>query len=248
MTLLSGHLKRKKIIAALDKLTDNVKDAYNGVMDRIYAQDEERRTIAIIALKWITYAKERLKVDELLHAIELGLDPECKDIANDDLVDLDQLLSCCAGLLILNIKDRTIQLFHYTTQDFLEKQFLKADANISLAKFCLTYLTFDAFSDPPEEERKLRSVMKTYPLCSYAARYWGYHSRLGLETNIVSAILSTLSNQKKRDMMATIEEFHLLYGQSQARRMTVLHLTARYGLYEACCTILNQQLGLSASN
>jgi hypothetical protein len=246
MTLLSGHIKRTKIIAVLDKLTDDVEDAYNGVMDRIYAQDEERRKIAITALKWITYSKERLNVDELLHAIELGLDPECKDIDNDDLVDLDQLLSCCAGLLILNIKDGTIQLFHYTTQDFLKTRFLKADAHTSLAKFCLTYLTLDAFSDPPEEERKLRSVMRTYPLCSYAARYWGYHSRLGLETNIVAAILSTLSNQKKRDMMANIEEFHLGYGQS--RRRTVLHLTARYGLYEACCTILNHQLALSSSN
>jgi hypothetical protein len=120
MTLLSGQLKHTKIIAALDKLTDNVKNAYNGVMNRISAQDQERRTIAITALKWITYAKERLKVDELLHAIELGLNPECKDINNNDLVDLNQLLSCCAGLLILNIKGGTIQLVHHTTQDFLE--------------------------------------------------------------------------------------------------------------------------------
>jgi hypothetical protein len=239
MTLLSGHMKRKKIVAALDKLTDNVGDAYDGVMGRIYDQDEDRRTIAITALKWITYANKRLTIDQLQHAIELGLDPDCNDIDNDDLVDPDQVLSCCAGLLILNQEDRTIRLVHYTTQDYIETQFLQLDAHTSLAKFCLTYLAFNEFVNPPKDYRELGEFIRPYPLCRYAATYWGYHAGLGAEKNLVQAILSTLATQTTRDM---IETLNLNSWDYAVEGKTLLHLTSQHGLSQTSSAILNDHV------
>lgn len=233
MTLLSGHIKRKKIVAALDKLTDNVGEAYDGVMGRVFDQDEDRQTIAITALKWVAYANGRLTIDQLLHAIELGLDPDCKDIDNDDLVDLDQVLSCCMGLLAFNREDQTIRLVHYTTQDYIETQFSKLDAHTLLAKFCLTYLAFEAFSELPKYSI-LNSLMEQYPLSHYAARHWLYHARLGAETNLVEAILLTLSTQTKRHVIQILDD-----RWGKFKRNSLLHWTSQHGLSHTSSAILD---------
>lgn len=235
MTVLSGHIKRKKILAALEKLTDNVVDAYDGVMGRISEQGEDRRTIAITALKWITYAEQRLTIDELLHAIELGLDPDCHDIDNYDLVDPDQVLSCCMGLLTLNREDRTIRLVHFTTQGYIETQIPNIDAHTSLAKSCLTYLAFDVFVFHPglKTDQEFLRLKKRYPLSGYAASCWGYHASLGAEKDLIQAILSTLSTQTIRDMIQTLVE-----GEGEGPGL--LHYTSQHGLSQTSAVILNE--------
>jgi len=102
MTLLSGQISRNKIRQALEKLPDRLYDTYDTIMDRIGKQDEERKMIATTALTWITCARKRLKVEELVHAILVSLDPEIGDIETDDLIDVDVLLSSCLGLVVLN--------------------------------------------------------------------------------------------------------------------------------------------------
>jgi hypothetical protein len=239
MTLLSGHIKRKKILAALEKLTDNVVDAYDGVMGRISEQGEDRRTIASMALKWVTYAKERLTIDQLLHAIELGLDPDCNDIDNDDLVGPDEVLSCCMGLLTLNREDQTIRLVHFTTQGYIETQIPNIESHTSLAKSRLTYLAFDVFVFNPrlKERRELVLLKKRYPLSGYAAGSWGYHARLGAEKDLIQAILSTLSTQAIRDM---IETLRWALDRSWQPGPTLLHCTSRDGLSQTSAVILNE--------
>jgi len=147
MRLLSRQVTQRRIKVALDKLPEKLGDAYNEIWDRIFGQDKDKddqdediQTIARAALTWITYAKERLTVEMLLHAIASWLDPELKRIEAEDLIELELLLSSCVGLLILNQEDGVIRLVHYTTQDYLERQLPRIEANTSIARICLTQL------------------------------------------------------------------------------------------------------------
>jgi hypothetical protein len=199
--------------------------------------------MAVTALTWIAHAKERLKVDILLHAIAVCLEPKRTDVNEYDLVDVELLLSSCAGLVIVNKEDRVIRLVHFTTQDYLETRFPSVDANTSIATTCLTYLSFHIFSDPPETEFALKDLMNKYALSDYAAEYWGDHAREGREEDIEQLILSTLRTQEMRDMTGRFH-FRRYSGFSEPARFSRLHLFSIYGLSRLCSTVLNQDVVL----
>jgi hypothetical protein len=233
------------MLAALDKLPEKLANAYDDVMDRISHQDDARKTIADTALTWIVYAKERLQTNALLHAIEVGLDPQVTDIDNDDLIGLDLLLSSCAGLVIVNNEDGIIRLVHYTTQDYLETRFQRVDANTFIAKTCLTYFGLNVFSEPPETKDAVKSLMKKHTLSGYAAKYWGYHAHESREEDLEQAILSTLCTQRKRDMIDRFEQLHQYSEIYYLSRFSLLHLISMYGLSRSCVTLLNPDIVLS---
>lgn len=160
---MSGHVNRRRVQNALSKLPERIDDAYREVWDRIFGQhqaegrhasvredqDKDRQIIARVALTWITHAKERLTVDMLLRAIAISLEPDLERIEEDDLIDVELLLSSCAGLVIVNQEDGFIRLVHYTTQDYLEKQLPRIEANTSIARVCLTYFGLEGCSTFP---------------------------------------------------------------------------------------------------
>lgn len=244
MELLTGLVTPNRIRAALDKLPQKLPDAYGEVMERIDQQDEDQRIMAVTALTWIAHAKERLKVDILLHAIAVYLEPKRTDVDEYDLVDVELLLSSCAGLVIVNKEDRIIRLVHFTTQDYLETRFPSVDANTSIARICLTYLGFDMFLDPPETKDALKDLMNKYALSGYAAVYWGDHAREGREEDIEQLILSTLRTQEKRDMIGRFDDFHRYSKLGEPARFSRLHFFSIYGLSRLCSTVLNQDVVL----
>lgn len=161
MTLLSGHVNRCRVTAALNKLPEKLGDAYDEVWDRIFSQDEDRQTIARAALTWITYAKERLTADMLLRAIALSLEPDMERIEDEDLIDVELLLSSCVGLVILNQDDGIIRLVHFTTQDYLERRLARIDANTSIARVCLMCFGLEGLREIPEiEDRSFRTPLR----------------------------------------------------------------------------------------
>jgi len=249
MQLLSGRVTRKRFLAALVKLPETREDIYATVMKRIASQDEERQKIATTALTWITYAKERLNVDQLLHAIAVNLDPEIKDIETDDLIDVELLLSSCLGLVVLNKEDGIVRLVHYTTQDYLEKKFPKLDANTSIAKISMTYLDFVVDLSSTLKERKeydasnphiyqdimekMQNLDEKYKLAAYAVNYLGEHVREGNEKALTSDVLVFLSSQE-RDVITYFKYFSewLAFG------LTQLHFLSMVGLPCVCRTYL----------
>ena len=243
MQLLSGRVTRKRFLAALVKLPETRDDIYATVMKRIASQDEERQKIASTALTWITYAKKRLNVDQLLHAIAVNLDSEIEDIETDDLIDVELLLSSCLGLVVLNKEDGIVRLVHYTTQDYLEKKFPKLDANTSIAKTSMTYLDFVVDLSSTSKERKSHSyqaIMKKmqnldekYKLAVYAVNYLGAHVREGNEKALTSDVLVFLSSQE-RDAITYFKYFL----ERKAFGFTQLHFLSMVGLSCVCRTYL----------
>jgi len=248
MKLLSGHVNKKKIRTILVKLPDKLGDVYNTVMSRIFSQDgEQRQTVAKTALTWITYAKERLTADQLMHVIAVDLDPTTADIDSEDLIDLDILLSSCVGLVVFNKEVGTVRLVHYTTQVFLEERFPKRDASSSMAKTCLTYLVpvgrlcGACQRNYPQFAAAIRAYVvrsQKYKLASYAANYWVKHALDAGEENLIQDILDLLSCSTTRTAIEVLVGRVLRYCDIVG--FTVLHFLSVYGLPRCCRALLNE--------
>lgn len=120
--------------------------AYKGAMQRIDDQLEGFRFLAKQVLGWLTYAKRLMSMTELQHAIAIELGE--REFDKDNLVDPGELVSVCAGLVVVDDQSKAVRLVHYTTQEYFEQygESLLPGARQTIAESCLTYLLYDDFA------------------------------------------------------------------------------------------------------
>ena len=179
---------------ALDTLPkggDALPVVYNQAMQRIEAQKPGMSRLAQKAMSWITYAERLLTAVELQCA--LAVQHGTSDFDEENLYDVDDIVSACGGLVIVDEGQQTdtVRLVHYSTQEFLrqagDRYFPNAQQNIATS--CLTYLLYDTFqedlqcdstSDPNIKLEKkvyhVRDTRKQYPLLLYAIEHWETHA------------------------------------------------------------------------
>lgn len=114
-------------------------------------------------------------------AVEIG----CKSMDPDNkLNDPKDILDICGGLIDLDEDNLTLGLSHFTVKTYLISTDIiqgpavgyyaqHTIANTELAKICLTYITFDDFSNWPCDDYEAR--LEEYPLLAYAVKYWPEH-------------------------------------------------------------------------
>ncbi|KAJ7143051.1 ankyrin repeat-containing domain protein [Mycena epipterygia] len=190
---LTTKLTIKAVRETLRSMPNDLEHTYDEVVHRINRQGDDHRNLAWLALSWITHAKRLLRPAELVEAlaVELGatyLDPE-------NLLDMKTIQSSCAGLIIINEKDDTIRLIHYTMQHYLERiqssEF--SGASIHITMICITYLSFEVFirnvhNDDPKK------LLHENPFLNYAVEYCLIHVRGEPESQLRDTILSFLGN------------------------------------------------------
>ncbi|EGO31064.1 hypothetical protein SERLADRAFT_376634, partial [Serpula lacrymans var. lacrymans S7.9] len=72
------------------------------------------------------------------------------------------------------------------------------NAQNEITTTCLTYLSFDAFSQGPcQSEKDLESMVQHNVLFDYSARYWGDHARGQVEEDCKAAIQKFLQDDSK---------------------------------------------------
>ncbi|KAJ6541357.1 hypothetical protein B0H19DRAFT_852133, partial [Mycena capillaripes] len=107
----------KGVQEALKALPKTLDDSYDNVMNQIEDQNEENKYIAHLALTWVANAKRPLKVLEFQTA--LAIEAGSKSLNKANIVDMDTVLSVCAGLIIKDEQLSVVRLVHYTTQEYL---------------------------------------------------------------------------------------------------------------------------------
>ncbi|KIM94744.1 hypothetical protein OIDMADRAFT_135812, partial [Oidiodendron maius Zn] len=172
-------IKTKKSLNKVKKALENLptgfqaySHAYKDAMERIRAQDIDSRELAEHVLSWIVHAKRQLSITELQHAlaVEVG-EPELDE---ENLPQIDDMVSVCAGLVTVDRESKIIRLVHYTTQEYFERTWTSWIPNVQtdITKTCVTYLSFNTFevgfcsSDEAFYKRLQENV-----LYDYAARY-----------------------------------------------------------------------------
>jgi ankyrin repeat protein len=225
------------VLSTLDKLSKGsaaLGDAYSEAIRRIDGQLAEDRLLARRALSWISCAQRLLTTKELCHA--LAIERGDKALNNNNIYDVEDVISVCAGLVTVDAESNIVRLVHYTTQEYFERELLtwNPGAQEEIAAACLTYLSFDTFrsgsctSDEAFEQRLAENAF-----FDYSARYWSEHTRPVENTNSCLA-LAFLCDEALVDCIVqgalTSKYKYKGYSRYFPNRTSGLHLTAMYGL------------------
>lgn len=256
LTSLSGKMSRNKIrteLQALARGSQTYDEAYDSTMRRIFDQGADEGIMALRVLSWITYAERPLTTFELQHAlaVELG-EPQFDE---DNLYDLEDLVSVCAGLVTITMdgSKSILRLVHTTTREYFEKKLVSwlPDPQGEIGTTCITYISYDAFNtgscatDSSFEER-----LEKYPLYSYAAKNWGHHIRAQPIANVL--LMAFLQDPSKTDACGQAifarrgYTSHEGYSSDVPLGTTGLHLVAYFGLAEVAALLLEQYATLSS--
>ncbi|KAJ7485603.1 ankyrin repeat-containing domain protein [Mycena latifolia] len=180
----------KAVRNALNNMPDNLNSTYDEVVDRINRQSDDDKQLAWRTLSWVTNAKRPLRPAELREA--LAVEQGTKRLDHDNLLDMETILSVCAGLVVINEADRRLRLIHYTMQSYLDRvqSNIFPQAKMEITTTCITYLSFDTIrqnSDP-------MSLFRQNSLLDYAVEYCLIHARGEPEVQIKQSILSFLAD------------------------------------------------------
>lgn len=169
---------KAEVRQAIRSLPKELNDTFKAILNRIYTQSRSRVELAMKTLKFVSYAKRPLGIDELKQALAVNLGDS--DVNREYERPLKLILGSCAGLVAADSESSTIRLVHYSLQEYLERerQNLFPNGEAEVAKTCLTLLLFDNFgSTQGISKTELASLLKPYPFLRYAAMYWGDHAR-----------------------------------------------------------------------
>jgi ankyrin repeat protein len=229
----------------LPKGSEAYDHAYKEAMERIEGQKPGFQELAKQVLSWITFARRPLTTLELRHAfaVEIGE----SEFDEENLPEIEDMISVCAGLVTVDEESDIIRLVHYTTQDYFERtqRVWFPDVQRDIVTTCATYLSFDAFetgfcSTNEEFEARLR----LNPLYDYAAQNWGYHARI-VSTEVERSVLALLESEanvsaSNQAMMASEKYRYGDYSQEVPKNVTGVHLAAYFGLEEITSTLLKK--------
>ncbi|KAI0387296.1 hypothetical protein F5Y04DRAFT_274154 [Hypomontagnella monticulosa] len=210
---------------------------YEDAMGRIESQPPDQERLAKQVLSWVACAKRPFTILELQHALSVKMKEPNSD-EEEDLVQIEPMVSACVGLININAETKTIHLFHHTAKEYFKRErdrwFPHAETN--MGEICVKYLSFDDFQDgfcPTDDEFEER--LQQYPFYDYAAHYWGYHIRVSTPPHYNA--LDFLQQRSKVDAsiqaLMTSRKHPRSLGYSQnVPRMTALHLAAYFGFSE----------------
>ena len=215
---------------------------YREAIERIKKPSNHFSRLAMNVLAWISRAQRPLKEVELRHALAVMPGQKYADEHKNYLTPMGPLVGCCAGLVEIDTQS-VVRLTHPTVQEYLDKfsdeLFSKADFNI--ARTCLTYLCFDAFSENPcvsdegdKDDKDLKSRLQLFPFLDYAVPYWCHHLRGNPEKELKELTLSLLDNDSNLSNFKQVWNIsrHLYRGYPPLFHpvMTGLHIAAYFDL------------------
>jgi len=173
---LRGKTTKKAIKSTLEKLPKGstaLNKAYDEAIERIESQLPEESELAKNVLSWITYAQRSLTTKELSHA--LAVEAGESKLDKDNIPDIEDMISVCAGLVAVDEESDVVRLVHYTTQEYFERvrETWNPKAQEEIVLTCLTYLSFQTFDTGHcYSDEDFRRRITQNPFLDYAARYW----------------------------------------------------------------------------
>ncbi|VUC23741.1 unnamed protein product, partial [Clonostachys rosea] len=179
-----------------ERKTDAYDSAYEDAMRRIEGQKPNTMKLAMRVLMWLTRAKRHLRDDELRHALSVELGSS--SFNEENLVECD-IISICAGMVVMDPVSRIVRLVHYTAQDFFERTWrprFESDQKI-ITDICITYLSYEDFKRLILCNKAMceNLMRKFYRFHNYAASYWRHHAA-HLSDESLGSVLHFLSIAK----------------------------------------------------
>ncbi|CAG9978718.1 unnamed protein product [Clonostachys byssicola] len=245
---LRGKKSPKAVRNALEKLPTGSGAygiSYGEAMQRIDCQNDDQRELAKEVLQWVTLATRPLTTSEIQHAIAIEIGEASFDL--DNITEIHDMLSVCAGLVTVDEGGDIIRLVHYTAQEYFnrtsEKWFHNAQERI--LKACITCLCYKNVECPPLYLGSgVLDLGRTFYI--YAARYWGIHARhLKTPHQSVLHFLRQTEKVKASYMALFLPDLSLMETNREIllqlqRPVTGLHLAVRFKLTSTIKILLEE--------
>jgi len=158
-------------------LTSQLNDAYTWMVDRI-RNSSSLSDLGMRVLMWLHLATRPLGLIEIQHAlaVELG------DIELDEeaIPSKKRLLDCCLGLVLVDEETSTVQLVHYTLEEYFQmhSNIIFPHSHSTVAEICLTYLSLGGLNIECETHIDMMQQLGGFPFLEYAAYNWGGYTAL----------------------------------------------------------------------
>ncbi|KAK7224620.1 hypothetical protein V2G26_012623 [Clonostachys chloroleuca] len=208
--------------------------AYSQAMQRINSQLEGFKNLAMKVLFWTTCAMRQLTTVELQHALATKL--KQSEFDHDDIPQVEDMVSVCAGLVTLDEGGLIVRPVHDTTQIFLQTTLESSyPALQSLPTgICISYLSFAEFrAGPCEALEEFEDRLLRNPLYDYAAKNWAHHAiKDPKSVEAVIEFLQNASTSEAASQVFLIEETGSWWESKQnfGETLTGMHLAAYFGL------------------
>lgn len=145
-------------------------------MRRIEQQGQYAQEIAKTIFGWIMFSTRGLSVPEIQHALAVEIGESEFDETN--IIDVEELMSICIGLITIDAQSNSFKFVHYTTKEYFDRKLNLwfPDIHRVITSACLAYISLDVFNQGPCETREgLDDRLSEYPFYKYSAQNWGHH-------------------------------------------------------------------------
>jgi ankyrin repeat protein len=182
---------QNEVLRALKTLPKDLNETYQRTLDGI---DKEDHTLAMNALRWLSFSQRPLRVEELAEASIFNLNADTPFDVGDRFQDPRDILQVLSSLVSTDAKSlrvrrgrseraETVKIAHFSVQEYLMSdrmpphlaktfQVQELTAHQTITECCLHYMNFC----------KIRTNYRTCPLFSYASQYWVDHAKLCNDT------------------------------------------------------------------
>ncbi|KAM0527770.1 hypothetical protein D7B24_003180 [Verticillium nonalfalfae] len=146
--------------------------AYDDAIERINGQRKDEVELSKQALSWITCAKRPLSTIELQYA--LGVEVGETELDLDNISQIEDMMSVCAGLVTVDEKNSVIRLVHYTTQEYFMRTWKRwfSNARTEITGVCAIYLSFSSFEVGfCRIDAELEDRLRLHPLDDHVAYF-----------------------------------------------------------------------------
>lgn len=138
----------------LKNLPRDLTETYQRLLRKIH--NPQRQSLVRRMMQWIVCARRPLHIDELLEAVAFTIEDDHWDHSKIP-VDPFRLIRASGNLMIVDEDDQSVQLAHYTVQQFLltsvddatqlsfRFQFDREEAERYIGETCVIYLSFNDF-------------------------------------------------------------------------------------------------------
>ncbi|KAI5840036.1 ankyrin repeat-containing domain protein [Morchella snyderi] len=251
----------RQILEELYKLENSATEdypmdpTYNNALNALRAQPKGCRELAFKILTWLVRARRILTVRELQLAVSMSED--CTTFDNSALPDRNTLLDVCASLVMVDEKEDTIRLVHYTVQEYLLRNAIISndiDSNSMITISCIGFLSLDIFLQGAcTSDKSLQDRWNLYPFLDYAAKQLSSHlggCNEALSTRPILRLLSEKGNIESYVQALYIQKGHgregayAIYPKGQE----ALHVAAALGHVSATRILLESGANVSATD
>lgn len=246
--MLIDRLATTKSADSIDQLLLNLPkslhDFYTQKMDNIEQRPKKEKDLAKMVLSWLLLARRPMRRLEL--QIALAIEVGSSVLEEHNVPDETEIVALCEGFVEVT---KTWSLVHSTVVDYLESNLhlWYPEANVMIAKACLTYLAFDTFGcGYCKTDQEFESRLLDNPFFEYAAQQWPYH--LGMVEDLSGRVFAPflldqnkVASASQAMKLSEMDSRQPEYSQNFDSQQTGLHLAAQFGLGRVVELLLNER-------